>query len=112
MRVETLRGREPPERRAAGSERRRQESAGTARIDDKAGRYLDVAASARAFETDAAACVVDGAQLAGIVVDAPQWGVIKIDRACLDRFKHECPIEVRPIPVRVCDVVVRAGADE
>ena len=102
VRVETLRGRQPAERRVIEAERPVQESARSAGVDHERRRDADGSAIPGPFEHRAGA----------IVTDALEARLVEIDGPFGFGFVRERLIEVRPVPVRVADLVARAGRDQ
>jgi hypothetical protein len=100
--IQTLRWRQPGERRSVEAQRPREKPARTARVDNE--RCADV-------HVLALACAVnDGAIVAKR--DAGEFGPVEIHDPGVRGLAHEVVVEVRPVPMRIADVVVRAGGDE
>ena len=102
VRVETLRRRQPVERRVIEAERPVQESARPAGVNHEPRRDADGSAIPRPLENRPGA----------LVTDALEARLVEIDGSFGFGFARERLIEVRPVPMRVGDLVPRAGCHE
>src|SRR5215831_1272096 len=101
VRVEPLRGRQPAEWWRIEAQDAPQQTTRAACVNHKGRDDADWLPATRAF------------QRRSIAIDrhAIDRGFVEVDRAGGLSLAHEIVIEVRPVPMGVADVIVRAGGD-